>query len=125
MWVNYFGIEYFIIAADAAIPPGDHQVRMEFKYDGGGLGKGGDLTLFYDGKQVGKGRVEKTQPMAYSADEACDVGCDTGSPASYEYGTTGNSFTGKIEWVQIDLKGDDHDHLVSAEERLKVAMARQ
>ena len=63
--------------------------------------------------------------MAYSADEACDVGCDTGSPASYEYGTTGNSFTGKIEWVQIDLKGDDHDHLVSAEERLKVAMARQ
>ncbi len=122
---NYFGIEYFIIAADAAIPPGDHQVRMEFKYDGGGLGKGGDLTLFYDGKQVGKGRVEKTQPMAYSADEACDVGCDTGSPASYEYGTTGNSFTGKIEWVQIDLKGDDHDHLVSAEERLKVAMARQ
>ncbi|MBP6876641.1 MAG: arylsulfatase [Phenylobacterium sp.] len=122
---NFFGIEYYIVSADAAITAGDHQVRMEFKYDGGGLAKGGDVSLFYDGKPAGKGRVEKTQPMAYSADEACDVGCDTGSPASHEYGVKGNSFSGKIEWVQIDLKGDDHDHLVTAEERLKVAMARQ
>lgn len=122
---NFFGIEHYIVTADSAIPAGDHQVRMEFKYDGGGLAKGGDVTLFYDGKAVGKGRVDKTQPMGYSADEACDVGADTGSPASPEYGPTGNTFNGVIEWVQIDLKGDDHDHLVTAEERLKVAMARQ
>ena len=41
-----------------------HQVRMEFAYDGGGLAKGGDVTLYYDGKPVGAGRVEQTQPMA-------------------------------------------------------------
>ena len=122
---NFFGIEHYIVGADAALSSGAHQVRMEFKYDGGGLAKGGDVTLFYDGKPAGKGRVEKTQPMGYSSDEACDVGGDTGSPASPEYGATGNSFTGTIEWVQLDQNGDDHDHLVSPEERLKVAMARQ
>ena len=59
---------------------------MEFKYDGGGLAKGGDVTLYYDGKAVGSGRVERTEPMGYSADEACDVGSDSGSPASPDYG---------------------------------------
>lgn len=122
---NYFGIEHYIVGADAPLSAGAHQVRMEFKYDGGGLAKGGDVTLFYDGNPAGKGRVEKTQPMGYSSDEACDVGADSGSPASPEYGVTGNSFTGTIEWVQLDQNGDDHDHLISPEERLKVAMARQ
>ncbi len=71
---NFFGIEHYIISAKKPIPAGKHQVRMEFKYDGGGLAKGGDVTLFYDGKAVGTGRVEQTIPMGYSADEACDVG---------------------------------------------------
>jgi arylsulfatase len=77
--------------ASKPIPAGEHQVRMEFKYDGGGLAKGGDITLYYDGKPVGKGRVEKSQPMGYSADEACDVGADSGSPASPDYGPAGSS----------------------------------
>jgi hypothetical protein len=89
---NFLGIEHFMVAAGEPIPAGKHQVRMEFKYDGGGLGKGGDVTLYYDGKPVGQGRVERTQPMIYSADEACDVGADTGSPASPDYGPTGNKF---------------------------------
>jgi len=122
---NFFGIEHYIIGSDKAVPAGDHQLRMEFKYDGGGLAKGGDVTLYCDGKAVGKGRVDKTQPMGYSADEACDVGSDSGSPASPEYGPTGNRFNGKIAWVQIDLKGDDHNHLITPEQRLSLAMARQ
>ena len=95
---NYFGIEHYIVTADEPIPAGKHQVRMEFSYDGGGLAKGGDVTLYYDGKAVGTGRVEKTQSMGYCADEACDVGSDSGSPASPDYGPTGNQFTGEIEW---------------------------
>jgi arylsulfatase len=122
---NFFGIEHYFAEADKPIPAGKHQVRMEFKYDGDGLGKGGDVTLYCDGKAVGKGRVEKTQPMAYSADEACDVGADTGSPASPDYGPSGNAFNGQIAWVQIDIGTDDHDHLIKPEERLRVAMARQ
>jgi arylsulfatase A-like enzyme len=122
---NFLGIEHYIVAADEPIPSGKHQVRMEFGYDGGGLAKGGDVTLYYDGKAIGKGRIDKTQPTAYSADEACDVGADTGSPASPDYGPTGNRFTGEIEWVQLDIGEDDHDHLVSPEDRLIIAMAKQ
>ena len=122
---NFFGIEHYITSADKPIPTGKHQLRMEFTYDGGGLAKGGDVALFYDGEAVGTGRVEKTQPMGYSADEACDVGADTGSPASPDYGPTGNRFTGKIEWVQLDIGEDSHDHLITPEDRLKLAMGKQ
>ncbi len=62
---NFFGIEHYITSAKKPIPKGKHQVRMEFKYDGGGLAKGGDVTLYYDGKAVGTGRVEQTQPMRH------------------------------------------------------------
>ena len=122
---NFLGIDHFIVTASEPIPAGKHQVRMEFKYDGGGLGKGGDVTLYYDGKSVGQGRVERTQPMIYSADEACDVGADTGSPASPDYGPTGNKFSGQIDWVQIDIGDDSQDHLIKPEDRLTIAMARQ
>src|SRR5262249_14534901 len=71
---NFFGIDYCTVTADEPIPAGAHQVRMEFAYDGGGLAKGGAVTLYYDGKAVATGRVERTIPMGFSADEACDVG---------------------------------------------------
>ena len=122
---NFFGIEYFIIAAQQPIPAGAHQVRMEFAYDGGGLAKGGTVTLYYDGQPVANGRVERTIPMGFSADEACDVGADTGSPASPDYGPTGNAFSGDISWVQMDIGGDNHDDLITAEDRLNIAMAKQ
>ena len=50
---------------------------MEFAYEGGGLAKGGAVTLFHDGSAVGEGRVEMTQPMVFSADETTDVGRET------------------------------------------------
>jgi hypothetical protein len=93
--------------------------------DGGGLGKGGDVTLYYDGKPVGTGRVKRTEPLIYSADEACDVGSDTGSPSSPDYGPTDNKFNGEIDWVQIDIGADSQDHLIKPEDRLTIAMARQ
>jgi arylsulfatase A-like enzyme len=122
---NFFGIQYFMVTADRPIPAGEHQVRMEFAYDGGGLAKGGNVTLYYDGQPAGAGRVEITQPMAFSADEACDVGADTGSPASPDYGASGNKFTGAIKWVQIDVGEDGHDHLIKPQDRLNIAMAKQ
>ena len=89
---NFFGIHYFFATADRPLPAGKHQVRMEFAYDGGGLAKGGNVTLYYDGNAVGTGRVDITVPMGFSADEACDIGRDTGSPASPDYGPHGNRF---------------------------------
>jgi arylsulfatase len=122
---NMLGVKHFITEAATTVPAGTHQVRMEFKYDGGGLAKGGDVALFVDGKQIGTGRVEMTQPMVFSADETCDIGEDVGSAVSPDYGPKGNQFSGEVNWVQIDLEKDDHDHLIAPEERLRVAMARQ
>jgi arylsulfatase len=122
---NFFGIEQYFAEGTRPIPAGKHQVRVEFKYDGGGLAKGGNVSLFVDGKYDGEGRVDRTVPMVFSADETCDVGKETGSPVSPDYGPTGNEFSGEVNWVQIDLEKDDHDHLITPEERFRVAMARQ
>jgi arylsulfatase len=122
---NFFGIKRFFAESAETIPTGKHQVRMEFKYDGGGLAKGGNVSLYVDGKKVGAGRVDATQPMLFSADETCDVGREAGSPVSTDYGPRDNAFNGEVNWVQIDLQKDDHDHLVAPEERFRVAMARQ
>jgi arylsulfatase len=124
---NLFGLQRFKISGSARVPAGTHQVRMEFAYDGGGLAKGGTVTLYVDGDRVGEGRVEATQPMAFSADETADVGRDTASPVSDDYEGEASIFTGTVSWVQIDLGADaeDADHLITPEERLRVAMARQ
>ena len=100
---------------------------MEFTYDGGGLGKGGDVALFLDGEQVGSGRVDGTVPMLFSADETTDVGSDSATPVSDDYGPKDSEFTGKVRWVQLDIDeaAEDADHLITPEERLRVAMARQ
>jgi arylsulfatase len=89
------------------------------------LAQGGNVSLYYDGKKVGEGRVERTQPMAFSADETTDVGRDTATPVSSEYTRDTSVFNGKVNWVQIDLGKDVHDHFITPEERLNLAMARQ
>jgi arylsulfatase A-like enzyme len=124
---NLFGLQRFYVEGATQLPPGAHQVRMEFAYDGGGLGKGGTVVLYVDGEKTGEGRVEGTVPMAFSADETCDVGSDTASPVSDDYTSEGSRFTGTIEWVQLDIAeaAEDLDHLISPEERLKIAMTRQ
>jgi arylsulfatase len=122
---NVLGVQEFTTEANAPIPDGTHQVRMEFAYDGGGLGKGGSVTLYYDGESVGTGRVEATQAMIFSADETTDIGYESGTAVSPDYTTKTSRFTGKIHWVQIDLGDDDHDHFIDPEERLRIAMARQ
>jgi arylsulfatase len=124
---NFHGIKYFFIEGTQKIPSGKHQVRMEFAYDGGGLAKGGTVSLYTDGQKVGEGRVEMTQPFAYSADETVDVGIEDGSPVSPDYGPKGNAFSGQINWVEIDVDKEalDQDHILTGAERFRVAMAFQ
>jgi arylsulfatase len=121
---NFLGINRVFVETSESIPVGTHQVRLEFKYDGGGLAKGGEVSLYLDGKKDGRGRVDITVPMTFSFDETCDIGKETGSPVSPDYGERDNEFTGEVHWVQIDLEKDDHDHLISPEERFRVVMAR-
>ena len=122
---NVLGIHEFATEATENIPAGDHQVRMEFAYDGGGLAKGGDVTLYYDGEVAGEGRAEMTQPMVFSADETTDIGYESGTTVSPDYTAKSSRFNGKIEWVQIDLGDDTHDHYIDPEERFRIAMSQQ
>jgi hypothetical protein len=122
---NVLGIQEFPIESDVAVPAGTHQIRAEFAYDGGGLAKGGNVTLYLDGTAVGTGRVGATQPMVFSADETTDIGYESGTTVTSDYTARDSRFTGKINWVQIDLGKDDHDHFIDPEERLWIAMSRQ
>ena len=123
---NFFGIDLTFVEATKPIPAGNHQVRMEFKYDGGGLAQ--------------RRRVSRsTSTASRSARAASSRPCRWPSPPTRPAmsarrpvrrcrrttGRSGNAFSGEVNWVQIDLEKDDHDHLISPEERFRVAMARQ
>ena len=122
---NLAGLQHFYVGSDTAVPTGEHQVRMEFDYDGGGLAKGGTVRLYIDGDQVGEGRIDATVPMIYSGDETCDLGSDTGMPVSEDYTSADSRFSGTIRWVQLDAGPEDLDHLISPEERMRIATTRQ
>jgi arylsulfatase len=124
---NWGGFKHFFVEGTSPIPAGPHQVRMEFAYAGGGLGKGGNVTLYTDGKKVGEGVVDATLAMVFSADDGCDVGEDTGAPVSPDYGPHGNAFNGTVQGVQLAIAeaAVDSDHLIAPEDAIRVAMARQ
>jgi arylsulfatase len=122
---NLFGLHRFTTESTSSLAAGKHQVRMEFAYAGGGLAKGGGVTLYVDGQKAGEGQLPATQPMIFSGDETCDVGNETGSTVSDDYTAETSRFNGVINWIQLDQGVDDFDHLISPEERLTVVMARQ
>jgi hypothetical protein len=124
---NFLGLRCFYAESANAVPPGIHQVRAEFRYDGGGLGKGGTVTLFVDGKKVGEGQVAATVAMVFSADDGLDVGEDSGAPVSPDYGPRNNAFTGRVRGVQLAIAeaAEEVDHLVSPEQAVHIALSRQ
>jgi hypothetical protein len=78
---------------------------MEFPYAGAGLGKGGTASLYVDCKKVGEGEVGATAAMIFSADDGCNVGVDTGSPVSPNYGSRGKEFSGRVKGVHWKSPG--------------------
>jgi len=123
---NLLGIQRFHVDSDRDVPEGRHQVRAEFDYDGPGLGKGGDVTLYLDGVKVGEGKVAATAAMIFSADDTCDVGRENGALVADDYPVP-NTFTGEVNWVEIDVgtSAEDADHRLDPDELFRVAMARQ
>jgi arylsulfatase A-like enzyme len=124
---NLFGLQRFKVLGTDPLSAGQHQVRVEFAYDGGGLGKGGTASLYADGAKVGETRIEATVPMLFSGDETLDLGSDSGTPVSDDLTANELGFNGRVRWVEIDLGDDaeDADHLITSDELLKIAMARQ
>ena len=100
---NWFSQQRYKVASSAKLAPGPATIRVEFQYDGGGVGKGGNVALFVNDKKVGEGRVDKTVLGRYSADETFDIGMDTGSPVSDAYASP-NPYTGALKKVEIHLE---------------------
>jgi arylsulfatase len=101
---NFLGLERTTIAAADPLQPGKATIRFEFAYDGGGLAKGGEGTLYVNDKKVAEGRIERTQPMIFSADETADVGIDLATPVVETIGSEAASrFTGHIPSVTVEV----------------------
>jgi arylsulfatase A-like enzyme len=101
---NYAGLSASKVASDKALPQGKVTIRYQFKYDGGGPGKGGTGTLFVNDEKVAEGKIEQTQANVFSADEGADVGLDGETPVTDDYKEGDNKFTGKIAKVTVELK---------------------
>jgi arylsulfatase len=101
---NYFGVERTNIGGETALLLGKHEIKYEFIVDGPKPGSGGKCALYVDGQKAAEGRISKTQPFAFSADEGVDVGVDNETMVSNDYKAGENKFTGKIVKVTIDTK---------------------
>jgi len=123
---NLAGVERYKVAGPDKLEPGRHVVTLDFVYDGGGVGKGGQATLTVDGREVASEKFPQTIAFRISMDETLDIGEDTGTPVSEDYHVPFN-FTGKLEKVTINIT----DHPLTDEElqryregRAKAALAQ-
>ena len=102
---NWFGKERYTITAPDALPPGKATIRFDFAYEGGDKsGAGGTGTISINGKKVAEGRIERTVPNVFSADETADVGVDDATPVTEAYTAKTSGFTGGIDRVTVELK---------------------
>jgi arylsulfatase len=99
---NYLGMESTLVIASEALKPGNYKLVYEFKYDGGGMGKGGVGTITVNGEKVAEKRIEKTQPGLFSVDDLADIGLDEGTRVA-DYGTS-SKFNGTINYVTVERK---------------------
>ena len=99
---NFLGLESTTIVAPTALKPGKHTLVYNFTYEGGGIGKGGNMTISVDGTQVAEGKLTRTQQGIFSVDDLADVGLDEGTQVT-NYGGP-NKFNGKIAKVNIEVK---------------------
>jgi arylsulfatase len=98
---NYLGQEIYTVRSTAPLPTGKVTLRYVFQYDGGKPGAGGTEMIYLNGKKVAEGKIAKTHPNMFSADDAADVGMDEGTPVTPDYPAIKNRFTGTIHSVTV------------------------
>lgn len=99
---NYLGVERPSFSGDTPLGKGKATLGVRFDYDGGGMGKGGTVTLTVNGDTVASGRLERTVPIQFSITEGLDVGMDNGSAVDWTYRLPFH-FTGRIEEVTVEV----------------------
>src|SRR3712207_7742398 len=112
---NLVGVEVSVIDAEEPLPAGEHQVRAEFAYDGGGLAKGGTVTLYYDGEQTGQGRLAATAPIGFSPNETAGIGHELGTTVLPGTAPADTVFNGTISWVRLTTGQPDNSDMRSEE----------
>jgi arylsulfatase len=102
---NFLGLDRYVVSSSEKLPMGANSIKFEFNYDGDGLGKGGKGTIYVDDKSVASARIEKTQPLIFSADETADVGLDNQTPVALGigYGPAETKFIGKIDKIVVEV----------------------
>jgi arylsulfatase len=100
---NYIDFNRYTIKSTTKVSAGSHILKAEFTYLGGKeMGKNGEVILYADGKEIARGKIDKTNPFKYSLDETQDIGKDGGTPVDNNYNPP-FAFKGKIEEVIIDI----------------------
>lgn len=99
---NLCDVERYRVEGKEPLKPGKHAIALDFKYEGGGLAKGGTATLSVDGEVVATTEFPQTIGYRMSLDETLDIGEDTGTPVSEDYKVP-FKFTGEIEKVTIQI----------------------
>ena len=121
---NWLGRERYDLVATGPVPAGDRHIRFEFAYDGGKPGAGGRGRIAVDGTSVAEGRIARTQPNAFSADEGADVGEDLATPVSEEYPVPA-AFTGTIHQVTIEVQPIAAAERAAVEESARLGLERR
>lgn len=99
---NYFERDRLNVVSSKPLPKGKSTLELAFAYDGGGLGKGGEAVLLFNGEEVGRGRIEQTVAGRFGID-TFGLGADSGSPVSDAYKPPFALKGARIERVDIKL----------------------
>ncbi len=123
---NWFDSDYYYVGGESKLPTGTVNIRYHFTFEGNAPGGGGTGELYVNDEKVAEGKIDKTVPFIFSADETLDIGGDMALPVTDDYPEgASNQFSGKIHWVRIDLEEDDVSHLEPEEQKYHRLLARQ
>ena len=118
--------DYYYVGGEEKLPTGTVNIRFHFNFEADAPGGGGTGTIHVNDKQVAEGKIEKTVPFIFSADETLDVGGDLALPVTDDYPEgEKNAFTGNLKWVRVDLEEDNVSHQEPEELKYNRALARQ
>ena len=88
--------------SETALGPAPFLVEFRFEYDGGGVGKGGTMSILGDGNLIAQGRIDRTITIPAGLGETMDTGRDTGVPVSKNIAGQ-STFEGEIHEVRIQV----------------------
>ena len=111
---SMMGVQVYRHESDTTLPTGEVNVRLEFHADAAKPATGGDVRLFANGQEIGKGRMDHSVPIRFSAYAGMDIGRDNGGVVDRNYADRAPfTFTGTIKKVTFDIK----PHLTSEDEQ--------